>query len=147
MGVGQLRGMRVFVLVEQRQQLDGTTLESGFLHHFTHHGARGRVAYVTPTSRQGPEPVAALLHQQDIAVIVLNKRPHIQLGGGIAFIQGDPRGDGIRFQVALTGNEGSSSRPERLEAGDVEGILGVGEPGLSRGQHLFQKGGQRRLHG
>ncbi|MNJ79385.1 hypothetical protein D3C77_773880 [compost metagenome] len=82
-----------------------------------------------------------------MTVIVLNKGPHIQLGGGVAVIQGDPRGDGLGRQLALAGNQGNRGRPERLEAGDIEGILGVGEPGLGRGQHLFQKGGQRRLHG
>lgn len=104
----------------------------------------------SPMSHQppaGPEPVAALLHQQEMTVIVLNKGPHIQLRGGIATIQGNPLGDGVRFQITLTGNEGDRCRSQRLEAGDIEGIVGVGESGLGRDQHLFQKGGQRRLHG
>ena len=52
-----------------------------------------------------------------------------------------------RIQLALTGNQGGRGRSERLETAYIEGIPGIGEAGLRRGQHLFQKGGQRRLHG
>ncbi len=82
-----------------------------------------------------------------MARIVLNEGPHIELRGGITAIEDDPVADGFRCQLALAGDERHRGRSQRLEAADVEGIVGVGEASLRRGQHLFQKGGQRRLHG
>ncbi len=145
--MGQLRGMGVFELVEQGQQLHGSALKARLFNQLAHHCARWRVAYVAPAPRQGPESVAALLHQQQPARVIQDQRPHIQLGGGITAVQSNPVGDGLGIQLALAGDKRGSRVSQRLEAGDIEGILGVGEPGLSRGQHLFQKGGQRRLHG
>ncbi len=144
--VGKLGWMRVLELVEQRQQLHGPTRQAGLLHHFAHHGPRRRITDVAPAPRQRPAVVAALLHQQDVARIVLNEGPHIQLGGGIAAVEGDPVADGFRCQLALAGDERHSGRAQRLETANIEGILRVGEARLRRGQHLFEEGGQRRLH-
>ncbi len=82
-----------------------------------------------------------------MARVVLNEGPHIELGGGIAAVEGNPVADGIGGQLTLAGDERHRGRSQRLEAGDVEGIAGVGEPRLGRGQHLFEEGGQRQLHG
>ncbi len=147
MGVGQLGRMGVPELVEQRQQLHGPARQARLLRHLAHHGIRWRVADVAPASRQGPGPVAALLHQQDLPGLIEDERPHVQLGGGVATIEGNPVADGFRCQLALAGDQGDRGRTQRLEAADVEGVFGVGEPRLRRGQHLFEEGGQRRLHG
>ncbi|MNS97493.1 hypothetical protein D3C72_1318270 [compost metagenome] len=146
-GMGQLWRMGVPELVEQRQQPNGPALESGLLDHFPHHGPRRRVADVAPAPRQGPAAIAALLHQQQPPLLIEDQRPHIQLGGGVTAVEGDPVGDGRRIQLALAGHQGDRGRSQCLETADIEGIFGVGEARLRRGQHLFQKGGQRRLHG
>ncbi len=144
--MGQLGRMGVFELVEQGQQLHRPALEAGLFHYFAHHGSCRRVADIAPATRQGPAAVAALLHQQDPSCLIHDESTHIQLGGGIASVEGDPVADGLGGQLALAGDKGNRGGSQRLEAADIERVFGVGEPRLRRGQYLFQKGGQRRWH-
>src|ERR1700748_2841706 len=82
--------MAVSQLVVDGEDLRRPDEVAGFFPHLARGGDARRLAYVAPAARQGPAPVAPLLHEEDLA-LAKDGGAHVHLRRRIAFLRGEVR--------------------------------------------------------
>ena len=128
--------------VEHGDEAHRLDLDPGlFLHLFDYH-LGGGIAHITPTGRVQPDTRVGALDQQQLALVVADRRPHRHFGGHIAR---HPLADGgeplvhkplgiDRRSVAVVGLDGDVGRDfeDLFEALLFIEALGEAEPGAAR---------------